>query len=133
MRRSSVSFALALAPMPAFGEVCDKVNESWQSGAPPVGFWPEVVSSVSSPLGLIVLLCCLVVAWTKLAWLQIAAAATLAGGAAFFLMFEDPILAAAREEGCVGPAGAILVPLMGLAAAMLARAMVPRIPRGEST
>jgi hypothetical protein len=131
MRCSPATLALALAPMPAFAEVCDKVNETWQPGSAPIGFWPEVASNIMSPLGLVILLFCVAIAFTRLGWLQITVAAMLAAGAASMLVFEDPIIAAARAEGCVGSTWATLDPLLALATAMLARAMFLRKTRGE--
>ncbi|MCX7289219.1 MAG: hypothetical protein NTW20_17190 [Rhodobacterales bacterium] len=129
--RTATILAVAWAPLPAFSEVCDKVNEAWKPGSDPIGFWPQLVSSVTSPLGVVVLLCCLAVAMTSRAALHFASTGILVVCAVALIVFEDPITALARREGCLGPALAVVSSLLALAAGMLARALTLRRQRSD--
>jgi hypothetical protein len=129
--RSATTLAVAWAPLPAFCEVCDKVNEAWKPGSDPISFWPQLVSSVTSPLGIAVLLCCLAVAMTSRAALHFASTGILVVCAVALVVFEDPITASARREGCLGPALAVVSPLLALAAGMLVRALALHRKRSD--
>ena len=118
---------LALTPLPARAEVCDKVRPGWTPVDGPVGALAEAGYVLASPVGLILMVfVVLAMIWPR-RWLAVLAALPLLVLAGLlFLARRAEVAVAAMAEGCIGGIRPTVLLLILIAAAVLVRGFAAR-------
>lgn len=113
MRRakSLLGWLVAIAPLPAIAEVCDKEMPRWDPANGPAGPWDTLVFAAMSPVGVILFFFVLLaLLWRKVWTAALGAFVVTALGAMVLLDWLNPGSFAmdARLEGCFGPPAPVL-------------------------
>ncbi|WP_108484886.1 hypothetical protein [Oceaniglobus ichthyenteri] len=104
MRRAAP--LIAFLPTPVWAGVCAQARPAWSAAQGRLDAWGEAALFLTSPLGAVVILVC-VLTWAVRSQALAVIALVLAVGVALFLgtaLSLDPLLAAQmQDEGCLGP------------------------------